>query len=148
MKVILIKDARDLGSVGDIKDVANGYARNFLIPGGFVKVATKNAIKQEEELKIKKEEQAKENLKGAEEVARKLEGVSVAIKSKADEAGKLYAGIKTEEISKALEGKGFKVDKNKIVIEGPIKEVGDYEVIVNLEHGLEAKIGVIVESDK
>ena len=147
MKVILIKDVQDLGGIGDIKEVADGYARNFLIPGGHVKVATKNAIKQTEELKIKKGEQAKENLEKAKEAAGKLEGVSVTIKSKTDESGKLYAAIKLEEISKALEGKGFKIDKNKIVIEEPIKEIGDYEAVVNLEHGLEVKVGVVVESD-
>ncbi len=148
MKVILIKDVQNLGGVGDIKDVADGYARNFLIPGGYVKVATKNAIKQVEELKVKKEEQAKENLEKVEMVAGKLEGVSVMIKSKADDSGKLYAAIKPEEISEALEDKGFKVDKNKIVIKEPIKEMGDYEAVVNLEHGLEVKIGVVVESNK
>ncbi len=148
MKVILIKDVEKLGGVGDIKEVADGYARNFLIPGGYVKVATKNAVKQAEELKIKKEEQAKEDLEKAEGAAGKLKGVSVTIKSKTDESGKLYAAIKTEEISKALDDKGFKIDKNKIVVEEPIKETGDYEVVVNLEHGLEAGIGVTVESDK
>ena len=148
MKVILIKDVQDLGGVGDVKEVADGYARNFLIPGGYVEAATKNAMKQAEELKIKKEEQAKENLEKVEGAAGKLEGVSVTIKSKTDESGKLYAAVKLEEISKALEDKGFKIDKNKIVIEEPIKEIGDYEAVVNLEHGLEVKIGVTVESDK
>ncbi len=113
MKVILIKDVQELGGVGDIKEVADGYARNFLIPGGYVKVATKNAVKQAEELKIKKEEQAKEDLEKAEGAAGKLKGVSVTIKSKTDESGKLYAAIKTEEISKALDDKGFKIDENK-----------------------------------
>ncbi len=148
MKVILIKDVQDLGGVGDVKEVADGYARNFLIPGGYVKVATKNAVKQAEELKIKKEKQAKENLEKAEGAAGKLEGVSVTIKSKTDESGKLYAAVKPEEISKALNDKGFEIDKNKIVIEEPIKEIGDYEVTVNFDHGLEVEIGVVVESDK
>ena len=148
MKVILIKDVQDLGNIGDVKEVADGYARNFLIPGGYVKVATKNAIKQAEDLKIKKEDQAKENLEKAEGAAGKLKGVSVTIKSKTDESGKLYAAIKAEEISKALDDKGFKIDKNKIVVEEPIKETGDYEVVVNLEHGLEVEIGVVVEGDK
>ena len=147
MKVILIKDVQDLGGIGDIKEITDGYARNFLIPGGYVKVATKNAIKQAEELKVKKEKQAKENLEKAEGAAGKLEGVSVTIKSKTDESGKLYAAVKPEEISKALEDKGFKIGKNKIVIGEPIKEIGDYEAVVNLEHGLEVKIGVVVESD-
>ena len=147
MKVILIKDVQGLGGIGDVKEIADGYARNFLIPGGYVKIATKNAIKQTEELKVKKEEQAKENLEKTEKSAEKLKGVSVTIKSKTDESGKLYAAVKPEEISKALEDKGFKTGKNKIVIEEPIKEMGDYEVVVNLEHGLEVKVGVTVESD-
>ena len=147
MKVILIKDVQDLGGVGDVKEVADGYARNFLIPGGYVKIATKNAIKQAEELKVKKEEQAKENLEKTEKSAEKLKGVSVTIKSKTDESGKLYAAVKPEEISKALEDKGFKTGKNKIVIEEPIKEMGSHEVTVNFDHGLEVRVGVVVESD-
>ena len=143
-----MKEVEDLGNVGDVKEVADGYARNFLIPGGYAKVATKNAIKQAEELQNKKEKEAKKDLIKAEEIAGKLEGVSVTIKSKTDESGKLYAAVKPEEISKALDDKGFKVDKNKIVIKEPIKEAKDYEVVVNLEHGLEVEIGVVVESDK
>lgn len=148
MKVILIKDVENLGGIGDVKEVANGYARNFLIPKGYVEIATKTAMEKAEKIKIKKEEQAKEDLMNAEGIAEKLEGVSVAIKAKADESGKLYAAIKPKEISKSLNDKGFKIDGDKIVIEEPIKEVGDYEVIINLEHGLETRIGVIVESDK
>lgn len=143
-----MKNVENLGDVGDIKDVADGYARNFLIPGGYVKIATKNAIKQVEELKVKKGEQAKESLKTVEEVARKLEGVSVTIKSKTDESGKLYAAVKAEEISKALDAKGFSVDKSKVIIKEPIKAIGDYETLVNLEHGLEVRIGVVVENEK
>ena len=148
MKVILIKDVENLGGIGDVKEVADGYARNFLIPKGYVEIATKTAMEKAEKIKIKKEKQAKEDLMNVEGVAEKLEGVSVIIRAKADESGKLYASIKTGEISKELGKKGFEINKNKIVIEGSIKEVGDYEVIINLEHGLETRIGVIVESDK
>ena len=148
MKVILTKDVQDLGSVGDVKEVADGYARNFLIPGGYATIATKNAMKQSEELKNKKEEQAKENLKEVEEAAGKLEGISIVIKSKTDESGKLYAAVKVEEISKALGDKGFKIDKNKIVIKNPIKEIGEHEAMVNFDHGLEVRVGVTAESDK
>ena len=148
MKVILIKDVENLGGIGDVKIVADGYARNFLIPGGYVEVATKSAVEQAEKIKIEKEKIAKKDLMNIEGMAEKLEGVSVIIKTKADESGKLYAAIKTEEISEELGKKGFEINKNKIVIEEPIKEVGDYEVIINLEHGLETRVGVIVESDK
>jgi len=148
MKVILIKDVENLGGIGDVKKVADGYARNFLIPKGYAEIATKTATEQAEKIKIEKEKLAKEDLMNTEGMAEKLEGVSVIIKAKADDSGKLYAAIKTGEISKELGKKGFEINKNKIVIEEPIKEVGDCEVIINLEHGLETRIGVVVESDK
>ncbi len=148
MKVILTKDVQNLGSAGDVKDVADGYARNFLIPSGYAMVATSSAIKQSEEIKIKKAKQAEEELKTAEELSGKLEGVSVKVAAKADESGKLYAAVKGEEISKSLAAEGFNVDKNKIIIKEPIKEIGEYEVIVALEHGLEARLNLTVEAEK
>lgn len=146
MKVLLLKDVQSLGSAGDIKDVADGYARNFLIPGGYVKVATEAALEEAEELKAKKARQAEEELKIAEELARKLQGVSVLIAAKADKSGKLYAAIKPEEISKALKEKGLEISENKIIIKDPIKEVGECEIIVNLDHGLEVSVAVMVET--
>lgn len=148
MKVILIKDIENLGNAGDVKEVANGYARNFLIPGGYIEVATKSAVERAEKIKIEKEKVAKEGLKGIEEIAEKLESVSITIKAKADDSGKLYAAIKSKEIFKSLNDKGFKISEDKIVIEKPIKELGDYEVIINLDHGLEVRIGVVIESEK
>ncbi|MCK5084358.1 MAG: 50S ribosomal protein L9 [Candidatus Pacebacteria bacterium] len=148
MKVILTKDVQNLGNIGDIKDVANGYARNFLIPGGYAAIATKDTIERSEEMKLKKEKQAEEGLKTAEELSKRLESVSITIKAKADESGKLYAAVKSKEISKALDDKGFKIDEDKVVIKESIKAIGDHEVIINLDHGLEIRIGVIVKSDK
>jgi large subunit ribosomal protein L9 len=148
MKVILIKDIENLGNAGDVKEVANGYARNFLIPGGYIEVATKSAVERAEKIKIEKEKVAKKGLKGIEEIAEKLESVSITIKAKADDSGKLYAAIKSKEIFKSLNDKGFKISEDKIVIEKPIKELGDYEVIINLDHGLEVRIGVVIESEK
>lgn len=148
MKVILTKDVQNLGSAGDVKDVADGYARNFLIPSGYANIATQSAIKQSEEIKIKKAKQAEEELKNAEELSGKLEGVSVTVNGKADESGKLYAAVKAEEISKSLAAEGFDVDKNKIIVKEPIKEIGEYEVIVALEHGLEARLNLTVEAEK
>ena len=148
MKVVLIKDVQNLGSAGDIKDVANGYARNFLIPGGYAEVATKSAVEQVEKVKIKKEKQAEDELKTAEELSGKLEGVSIMVRAKADKSGKFYAAVKSEEISEGLADKGFSVNKNKIIIKEPIKEAGEYEIIIALEHGLEARLNLIVENEK
>ena len=148
MKVILIKDVKSLGGAGDVKEVADGYARNFLIPKEYAEIATKTAMKKAEKIKIEKEIEAKEDLKSVEEIAKKLESVSIIIKAKADDSGKLYAAIKPKEISKALNDKGFKINEDKIVIEEPIKEIGDYEVMMDINHGLEVRIGVVIESDK
>lgn len=139
---------QNLGNSGEIKNVADGYARNFLIPGGYAKIATKDTIKQAEELEEKRKKKAEEELKTAKELAIKLENVSVLIKTKSEKSGKLYAAINSEEISKALYKKGFSISEDKIVIKEPIKEIGDYEITVNLKHGLEARINILVESDK
>lgn len=149
MKVILIKDVQNLGSAGDIKDVADGYARNFLIPGGYVSVVTKDIIRQSEEIKEENKKLAEEGLKTAEELSRKMEGMSVIVKAKADKSGKLYAAIKEEEVLEVITSKGFKnIDKSKIIFKEPIKEVGEHEIIVSLDHGLESRLNLTVENDK
>lgn len=148
MKVILTKDVQNLGSAGDIKDVADGYARNFLIPGGYAQVATKATIIRAEEIKKEKAQRSEEEFKKAQELAGKLEGVSVTVSAKTDKAGKLYAALKAEEIVKALKEKGFEIDSSKIVIAEPIKEAGEKEFVIDLEHGLEVRAVVIVEAQK
>ena len=149
MKVILTKDVQNLGSAGDIKDVANGYARNFLIPGGYVTVVTKDIVKQSEKIKQKNKKQAEEGLKTAEELSRKIEGMSITVKAKADKSGKLYAAIKEEEVLKVIMDEGLKnIDKSKIIFKEPIKEIGEHEIIVNLNHGLESRLNLTVENDK
>ena len=147
MKVILLKDVQNLGRVGEIKDVANGYAKNFLVPGGFAKIATEASVAQAEELRARKEKQAEKELKIVQQLAEKLSGVSVNIKTKTDEKGKLYAAVKADEISKALKEKGFDVDAKKIILPEPIKETGDYEAVIDFDHGLEIRIGVVVEKE-
>jgi len=148
MKVILTKDVQNLGSAGDIKDVADGFARNFLIPGGYAQAATKATIKRAEEVKKEKELRSEEEFKKAQELAGKLEGVSISVSTKADKAGKLYAAVKPEEIVLALKEKGFEVDSSKIVIAEPIKEIGEKEFVIDLDHGLEVRAVVIVEAQK
>lgn len=148
MKVILTKDVQNLGNAGDVKDVADGYARNFLIPGGYAQIATKASIKRAEQAKKEKELRSEEEFKIAQELAGKLEGVSVTVSAKTDESGKLYAALKAEEISKALKDKGFEVEASKIVIAEPIKEAGEKEFVIDLDHGLEVRAVVIVEAQK
>jgi len=144
MKVIILKETEGLGKVGDIKEVADGYARNFLIPKGIAKPATKSAEKEIEILKEAQAKKSEEELKIAEELAENLEGMSVEISAKADESGKLFGAVSQENIAAALEKKGFKINKNKISIAEPIKEIGEYEAMISLDHGLEARVEVVV----
>ena len=148
MKVILTKDVQNLGNNGDIKDVADGYARNFLIPEGSAKIATKNTIKQSEEIRTKRAKESEENIKLAEEIVKKIKGFKVNIKVKAENNGKLYAAIKPKEISALLVENGFQVNEDNLVIQSPIKELGDYEVLVEFDHELKTKINLTVEDDK
>ncbi len=147
MKVILTKDVQSLGRTGDVKEVSGGYAKNFLLPGGYAKVATEGLIRKAEEIKAERAKEAEAEREKAKEIVAKIQGQSVAIKAKADASKKLYAAVKAEEIAEALKAKGFEVDKGNIVINEPIKEVGEFEVTLDLEHGLEARIGVTVEAE-
>ena len=146
MKVILLKDVKNLGEAGEIKEVALGYARNFLIPHGLAVEATPQA---EAEAMAKKEKMAKDaemDLKKAEELASKLEGQSIEIWAKASDQGSLYGAISEAKIAAVLQAKGFNVRKDQIKAEH-IKEIGEHEVVINLDHSLEAKITLIVNSE-
>lgn len=147
MKVILTKDVQNLGHAGDVKEVSGGYAKNFLIPGGYAKVATESIVKKVEETRVQKAADAKQELEKAKELAQKLDGQSVTLKAKADQSKKLYAAVKPEDIAGALKAKGLEIGKGKVAMPEPIKELGDFEVLINLEHGLEVNIGVIVEAE-
>lgn len=147
MKVILLKDINKLGKKFDIKDVADGHARNFLIPKKLAKPATEAAVKAIETEKEAAEAMAVLDLKATEEIVANLDGQEIEIPAKVSEEGKLYGALTPLKISKALQGKEFKIKKSQIKIAEPIKEIGEYEVIIEFAHGLEAKIKVIVTEE-
>ncbi len=148
MKIILLKNVNNLGKIGEVKEVADGYARNFLIPRGFAEAATEGAVARIEEMKKAAERKAEHELKAIQELAEKLEGVEVIIKAKAEEGGKLYGSVSEEQIASKLKEKGFDIKKKQIVLEKPIKDLGGHEVMVQLNHGLEAKVYVMVTEEK
>lgn len=144
MKVILLQDIENLGKKDEVKEVANGYARNFLLPRKLVMIATKEAIKQLELRKETEAKKAEEELKKIQEIAKNLDGLEIEIPVKIDENGQFYGSITAFKLSKILKEKGYNISKNQIKLEKPIKEVGEYDVVVEFPHGLEAKIKVIV----
>jgi len=146
MKVILLKHVPELGDESDVKDVATGYARNFLIPKGLAKEATPESIAEAEARKAKMAKEAEFDLEKTETLASKLEGQTVEISAKASEEGTLYAAVSPAKISSALKEKGLEVRKEQIKAEH-IKELGEHEVVINLDHGLEARITLIINSE-
>ena len=145
MKVILLEDVKTLGKKGDIVDVSDGYARNFILPkkkGVEASAANLNTLKLK---KANEEKIAQENLEAAQALGTQLEQAAVTIKIKAGEGGKLFGAISTKEIAAAIKAQhGLDVDKKKIVLDNPIKELGGYEVKIKLHKDVAAKLKVTV----
>jgi large subunit ribosomal protein L9 len=149
MQVLLLQEVEQLGQTGDVKKVADGYARNYLIPRGLAVVATKGAIKQVElQQKAETRRQAQE-LSEAQALAQVLDGQSVAFQARAGEADRLYGSITSANIAEALEEKtGQEVDKRKIELEEPLKELGTHAVTIRLATEAEAKVTVVIEREE
>jgi len=143
MKVVLLKDVEKLGREGEVKEVAEGYARNFLIPQNFVKPATEQAIQEVESKKEKKIKSDQIELAEAQKIAEQLDGRELFIKVK-EKDGTLFGSVNEKTIAKTFADEGLKVDPKNVKLEEPIKEVGDYDVKLELDHGLEASIKVIL----
>jgi large subunit ribosomal protein L9 len=145
MKVLLKQDVAKIGKKGQILDVKEGYARNFLIPSGLAVEASGGAMKQiEEEKRASDRHKAKEK-EEAQDLAKKIEAVSILLKHKAGEEGRLFGSITSAEVAEALKQKNFNIDKKKIVLEEPIRLVGDYEVKIKLHPEVAAHLNVRVE---
>jgi len=148
MRVILLQDIENLGKKWDIKNVKDGYARNFLIPQGSVKPATKEALiwlDKQKEIHTKIQE---EDLKKTEALVGGIDGLELEILEKAGEDGKLYGAITQNKISDKLKEIGFDIKKEQIKISEPIKDLGEYKISIIFEHNLEAEIKIIVKEDK
>ena len=146
MKIVLLENVEHLGIVGDRKEVANGYARNFLIPKGLAVKQGDPAGKKLLKDISKKRQNAQKELKDLEKLAKELDGKKITISAKSGEAGKLFGAISSAEvaeyINKACSERSRRVDKKKVVM-SPIKTLGEYKVKINLGHKLSAH--VIVE---
>ncbi len=149
MKVILKKDLKKLGKEGDLVEVADGYARNYLIPKGDVDEATPENVRI---LKRRKKEEAKlaeDKLEDAQEYAENLNNVNVVIKIKAGENGKLFGSVNTKDIAEALEkDHKIKIDKRKIELEDPLKNTGEHMVDVKLHPEVKGQVKVTIEGEE
>jgi large subunit ribosomal protein L9 len=144
MKVILLQNVKDLGRTGEIKDVADGYARNFLFLRKLAAPANAGivtAMQSKKDNKVKQEERAKET---AMEMVEKLKKIKIEIRAKSDEKGTLFAAVGDNQILEELKKRGYKLTEKQIKISEPIKKMGEHEVGVDLGFGLETKVKVKV----
>lgn len=144
MKVILLQKVAGLGNIEDIKDVADGYAMNFLFPRHLAVQASNKEVTTLAAKQKKRVKDAEAELQEAQKIAGRLDGLELDIKEKASERGQLYAAVNALKISQLLLTKGFKIAPEQIVIKEPIKEAGNFEVKVKFRHGLEANVVVVV----
>ncbi|MGA7838627.1 MAG: 50S ribosomal protein L9 [Ignavibacteriaceae bacterium] len=144
MKVILRQNAEGLGQVGDVVDVKDGYARNYLIPRKIAYTALKGNIRALDEEKKTLSKKREQELSAAETLAAELEKVSVTIPVQVGEEDKIFGTVTTQMISDALKEKGHELDKRKIEIDEPIKALGIYGVSIKLHPNVNAKIKVWV----
>ena len=145
MQIILLEKVLNVGQLGDVVKVKDGYARNYLIPQGKARRATKTAMAEFEARRAELEKVQAEKLVAAQAVAEKLEGDSIEIASKAGVDGRLFGSITNADIAEALKAKGFEVTKSQVrVIEGNVKAVGAYSVAVALFTDVNATIALNV----
>lgn len=148
MKVILIKDLKGTGKAGDIVKVSDGYARNKLFPNEIAIEATKNNIKALEKRQKKEAEKIEEDKAKAKENALVLEKSKIVIKTKAGEGGKLFGSITSKDVSDAIkEQLKMDIDKKKIVLENPIRHIGNFDVEIKLYTSIKGNLKLEVMED-
>ena len=147
MKIILKKDVESVGKAGDLVNVSNGYARNFLIPRGLGIEASSRSMKVlENEMEIAARRIQKEK-KAAQSMVERLEGVTCNISRKVGQQDKLFGSVSTKDIGAALREQGIEIDKRDILLEEPIKSLGDFSVKIKLHSGISADIKVVVAGE-
>lgn len=148
MKVILLQDVNKIGKKYEVKNVSDGHARNFLIPNGLAKPATKEAL---EWLEVQKEiigKKAENDLKETEDQVLNIDGMELIIPVKIGDEGQLFESINAQRISEKFKELGFDIKKSQIALEDPIKETGEFPVKIHFAHNLEAEIKIIIAEEK
>jgi large subunit ribosomal protein L9 len=147
MEIILMEDVPSVGKVGELVRVSDGYARNYLLPrkkGVLATAASLQAVERAKHLSQHREERSEQE---ARELAQRLAEVSVTVRKPAGEGGKLFGAVTSADIEKALREQGIAVDRKKIVLAEPIKNVGAYTVSLKLHPTIVAQLHVVVEKE-
>jgi large subunit ribosomal protein L9 len=147
MKVILMTDVPALGQRGETRDVANGYARNFLLPRKLAVPATPANLKNVEHLKRQRAREEERALETAKATAERIEGLTLAVTARASEDGRLYGSVSQQDVVEFLERHTITVEKRRVAMDEPIKAVGDYKVSVRLHGDVTAALTVTVKAE-
>ena len=147
VKLILVESIHSLGEAGDLVTVKPGYARNFLLPQGKAMLATENRVKELEHKKRIAEEKAAREFKDLQAVKKKLEGLTIEIGARAGDSGKLFGSVTTPQIAEQIEATGMEIDRRRIEMKDPIKEVGEHKIKVRLLRELSAELTVVVVAE-
>lgn len=148
MEIILLQDVKGLGKAGEVKRVADGYARNYLLPQKLASKASEGALK-DAEIRLKAQARRQKKIQSeASDIAEDLTGVSLTFTAKAGDTGRLYGSITAADIAEALEKKtGRSIDKRKLILDEPIRSLGAHRVSIKLLADLTAEIEVVVEPE-
>ncbi len=145
MKIVLRDDVENLGAKGDLVEVADGYARNYLVPRGLAITANRGVVKQAEAMRRNRDARDRRLREGAQELAARFAGLTVEVEARAGEAGKLFGSVTNAEVAEAIGAQlAIEVDKRTVELAEPIKELGEYEVVVRLHSGVTPAVKVVV----
>lgn len=148
MRVIFLQNIKGIAQIGDIKNVADGYARNFLFAKKLAQPATANAEKQSETLKGKREKQYETSKEGALELAKKLDGITLELHEDTNDEGHLYGSVNEKKIAAALKERGINLKEENINLPQHLKTIGEHEVELELHQEVKSKIKILISSDK
>jgi len=148
MEVLLKQDVKGVGHAGDIKKVAGGYARNFLIPQGLAMPANKGATKQAEQIKSAAERKHERELATATSLAARINALSLTFRARAADTGRLFGSITASDIAEALEQKlGVEISKRQIDLDHPLRDLGSHQVPVRLLSDVIPEVTVVIERE-
>ena len=147
MKVILLQDVKGQGKKGEVKDVNEGYARNFLVKKGLAEIATASKLNDMAQKKSAADFHKAEEIKATKLLAGEIKGKTFVVKIKAGQNGKVFGSVTAGNISDALAASGYSIDKKKIIVPQPIKTLGTYDIDLKLMEGVTSKIIIVVEAE-
>jgi large subunit ribosomal protein L9 len=147
MKIILLKDVEKIGKKYEVKNVSDGHARNLLIPRGLAKPATKEALAWLEMQKEIQNSKAEEELKQVQDLASRLEGSEVSLVVKIGDEDQMFESINAQKVAEKLKEMGYDIKKTQIIMEAPIKELGEFPIKVRFSHNLEVEIRITITGE-